>query len=117
MQQFDYMQFVPRDPFGSASPVMAHKDVNVMFDDYLNHLALDDTPGTLTPKYQSVTYNYIHWYFRMPHPYMTSDALGYPLKPAHQQILQEEHVMVDHDIDMLPRYRCIMDIMQVGIDK
>lgn len=34
-RQFDYMQYIPRDPYVSFPPAMTHKDIDVMFDDYL----------------------------------------------------------------------------------
>lgn len=46
--------------------------------------------------------------FRVSHPYMTLDILGDPPRPAHQDILEEEQARVDHVVDVLHKYRCIM---------
>ena len=42
MHQFGYMQVIPREPFVYAPLTMARRDVDVMYDDYLNHLVLDE---------------------------------------------------------------------------
>lgn len=84
MPQFRYMLFVPRDPSYSNSPNMVHKDVYDMYDDFLNHLVLDETQGIPPPSTWSYAYIYIQWYFRVSHPYMTPDAPGYPPRITHQ---------------------------------
>lgn len=104
MHQFRYMQFVLKDPSDSASPTMVHIDVDVMYGDYHNHLVPDDTRGTLAPSYQSSGYSYIQWYFKVSHPYMTPNTPKDPHRPAHLEILEEEHVMVDHVVYSLSRY-------------
>ena len=49
MRQFDYMQFVPRDTSVSAPPAMTRRDMDVMFDDYLNHSVLEEARSTIAP--------------------------------------------------------------------
>lgn len=41
---------------------------------------------------------------------MIHDALGDPMRPAHQEILEEEQTRADYVIDVFPRCRCIMEI-------
>lgn len=41
MRQFDYMHFLPKDPYEYALPAMTHRDTGVIYDDYLNHLILN----------------------------------------------------------------------------
>lgn len=36
--------------------------------------------------------------------------------PAHQEVLEEEQAQLDHTDDVLPRCRCIMEIVCAGID-
>lgn len=43
MHQFRFQQGIPRDPFVSSSPTMVHRDVDVMFYDFYNHLVLKET--------------------------------------------------------------------------
>lgn len=43
MRQFGYMQYIFKDPFMPAPPAMTRKDMNVMFDDYLNHMVPKET--------------------------------------------------------------------------
>lgn len=46
----------------------------------------------------------------MSHPYITPDALGYPSKPAHPEILEEEQAREDHVVNVFPRLRRIIEI-------
>lgn len=46
----------------------------------------------------------------MSYSYMTQDAEGNPSKAAHQKILEEEQVKVDHVVDVLPICHCIVAI-------
>ena len=41
MRQFGYMEYILINPFVSAPPSMTHRDMYIMFDDYLNHLIPD----------------------------------------------------------------------------
>ncbi|XP_050877791.1 uncharacterized protein LOC127081590 [Lathyrus oleraceus] len=90
MPQFRYMQFVPRDSFDSVPPTMARRDVDVMYDDYLNHLVPDDTQGTLAPSDWSCAYEVTALNFRLSHHYLTLDVPGVPPRPAHPKILEDE---------------------------
>lgn len=62
--------------FVSAPPVMTHRDVDVMFYDYLNHLIPEKAQCTIAPSDWSYVDSYIWWFFRMSHPYMIHDAPG-----------------------------------------
>ncbi|CAL5194313.1 unnamed protein product [Lathyrus oleraceus] len=42
-------------------------------------------------------------------------APGDPLRPSHQEILEDEHSQLDHPHDVLSRCRCIVEIVQAGI--
>lgn len=64
MQQFGYMQIVPRDPFESAPPAMTRRDMGAMYEHYLNHLVSDETWSTIAPSDWSVAHGYIQWVFQ-----------------------------------------------------
>lgn len=49
MRQFGYMQFILRDPSDCSPLVMAFKDADVMYDDFLNHLLSAVARGTIAP--------------------------------------------------------------------
>lgn len=66
---------------------MARKDVDTMYDDYLLQLISDEECGTQTLRDWSIAYNYIPWYFKVSHPYMTYDAPGDLSMLAHQENL------------------------------
>lgn len=83
MRQFGYMQYVPRDPSDYATSIMAHWDVDAMYNYFLNHLVSDKAQGTLAHNDCSVTYGYIQWYFRVSHPYMKIDSPKDPSRPSH----------------------------------
>lgn len=118
MPQFRYMQFIPRDTFDSSPPTMALRDVDVdvMYDDYLNHLVLDDTQGTLAPSEWSCAYEVATLYFRLSHHYLTLDTPRVPPRPAHPKILKDEQVRDDHVVDVLHKYRCIMNLAHADIN-
>lgn len=42
MRQFEYPQVIPRDPYVPVSPDMIRKDIDVMYDDFHNHLVPDE---------------------------------------------------------------------------
>lgn len=42
MRQSGYMQYIPNDPFVFVLLAMTHRDMDIMFDDYLNHLVLGE---------------------------------------------------------------------------
>lgn len=56
--QLGYMQYIPRDPYVSAPHAMTHRDMDYMFDDYLNHLVLEEARNTITESH----YNYVDSY-------------------------------------------------------
>lgn len=117
MHQFGYMHYIPRDPFVSAPSTLTRRVMDVMFDDYLNHLVSEEAQSTIAHNDWSYVDDYIWWFFSVSHPYMILDALGDPPRPAHQKILKEELIGEDHVIDMLPKYRRIMEIVHTDIDK
>lgn len=64
MRQFDYILFIPRDPYEYAPSIMTESDMDTMFDDYLYHLVPDEALSTITSSDWSVVHDYIQWYFR-----------------------------------------------------
>lgn len=44
------MQFIPIYHFVFAPPTMTCRDMDVMFDDYLNHMVPKEIQGTIDPK-------------------------------------------------------------------
>lgn len=76
----------------SAPPTMIYRDVEAMYEYFLNHLIST-------------------FYFRVSHPHMTLDAQGDPPKPTHQEILKEEHGRANHVVDVLHACRRIMDLL------
>lgn len=53
----------------------------------------------------------------MSHPYKVHNALGDPLRLTHYEILEKVHDWEDHVVDVLPRYRRIMETRQADIDR
>lgn len=110
MRQFDYMQYIPRDPYVLVPPAMTGRDMDIMFDDHLNNLVPKGKWITIAPSHWSVVHNYNKWLLRVLYPYMTLDALGDPPRPAHQEILEEDEAREDHVVDGLPRCHLIVEI-------
>ncbi|XP_058754857.1 uncharacterized protein LOC131628007 [Vicia villosa] len=53
------MQFVLEDLFESAPPAMTHRDMDDMFDDYLNYLIQDEARSTIVPSEWNAADDYI----------------------------------------------------------
>lgn len=111
------MHVIPREPSVYAPTTMVHKDVDAMHDDFLVHLVLVEARGIIVPSEWICAFNYIQWYFRVSHYYMTPDVEGKPPRTTHQKILEEEHARAYHVVDVFPACRCIMDIAWAIIDK
>ena len=77
------MQFVSRDPSKYVPPTMVDKDVDAMYDDFVNHLVLAKARSIVAPSKWSYAYGYVHWYFRVSHSYMTPYIKGEPPRLAH----------------------------------
>lgn len=41
------MQFIPGDPYESALLATTHRDMDTIFDDYLNHLVPDEARSAM----------------------------------------------------------------------
>lgn len=85
----------------SFPPTMVHRDIDEMYDDFLNHLVPTESRDVVAPREWSCALGYIQWYFIVSHPYMTSDAQGDPSRPNHQEILEEENAREDYVVDVL----------------
>lgn len=53
-----------------------------------------------TPQLWSVVYDYIQWFFKVSHPFVTPDVEGDQSRPTHQDILEEEHATANHVINV-----------------
>ena len=45
---------------------------------------------------------YTTWFYLVSHPYMTPEFEGRPLRPAHEELLENEQAEDDHVTDLLP---------------
>lgn len=89
-RQFGYIQTIPRHLVVFAPPAMTQRDMNDMFDEYLSRLVLEEARSIITERDWSYVDRYIRWLFRVSHMFMVRVALGDPLRPTHQEILEEE---------------------------
>lgn len=48
---------------------------------------------------------------------MVQAAPRYPPRSTHQEILEEKQARLDHAHDVLPRCRCIVEIVHASVDK
>lgn len=65
----------------------------------------------------SYVYNYIQWFYKVLHPYMTLDAEGDPLRSVHREILEEEQTKVNHIVDVLSICHYIVTIRRESITR
>lgn len=93
------MQCIPRDPSVSTPPTMRRKDMDDIFDDYVNHLVPDKALSTIVENNWSYVDSCIRWFFHVSHPYMIQDASGDPSRSTHQEILEENQARADHAHD------------------
>ena len=49
VHQFRYIRFVPTCSFNSVYPTMVYRDVDAMYDDFLNHMISGETRGSVAP--------------------------------------------------------------------
>lgn len=96
MRQFGYMQVIPRELSVYVPSVMPHRDVDAMYKDFFNHLVSAKARGIVALSEWSYALEQIQWSFRLSHLYMTPNVKGESLRSAHQEILEEEHIMADH---------------------
>lgn len=50
-----------------AHPIVIYKDVDVMFDDFYNHLVPEEAQSVPAPQPRGNSFVYIQWYFRVSH--------------------------------------------------
>lgn len=55
------------------------------------------------------------WFYIVSYQVMRTDAPGRSPRPAHEEILENEHIMDNHVIDVLPICQNIMQITREGI--
>ena len=62
---------------------------------------------------------YVTWFYTVSHPIMTLDALGRPPRPAHEDILDNQHTQDDHAPNVFPIYQWIkligLEALDLGI--
>lgn len=59
MHHFGFLHDIPRDPTVSTPLTVVHRDINVMFDDFSNHLVLEEAHSVPAPQPFSVAHDYI----------------------------------------------------------
>lgn len=87
MRKSSYMHYIPIHPYVFSPLDMTRRDMDAIFDYYLNLLVPKKAHSTIAPSDWSYTYDYLWWFFRMSHPYMIQNAQGDPSRPAHLEIL------------------------------
>ncbi|CAL5198776.1 unnamed protein product [Lathyrus oleraceus] len=110
MRWFDYTRTILRHHVVYASLVLTRRQMNDMFDDYESHLVPEEARGIIAESDWSYVEGYIRWFFRVSYPYMVHAGLGDPLRPAHQDILEEKQTQLDHVEDVLPKYHRMVEI-------
>lgn len=90
MRQFGFLQIIARPPYVSAPPIVHHKDLDSILDNFYNHLVPYKLHDMLTLDQWVVGQGYFHWFNQVSHPYMTSDIAGAPPRPVYPEILEEE---------------------------
>lgn len=84
------MQGIPRDPTVFAPPTIHHIDLDFILDDLYNHIITQNARSLLSLEPWNVAFDYIKWFYKVSHPYMTSYIVGAPPKTTHSEILEEE---------------------------
>ncbi|XP_050878379.1 uncharacterized protein LOC127082188 [Lathyrus oleraceus] len=102
MWKFDYTQTIPRHTVVSAPPTLTRRQVNVMFDYYESHMVSEETRSTIAVSDWSYIDRYIRWFFKVSHSYMVHAVPRDLLRPACQEIVEEEHEQLNHAEDVLP---------------
>lgn len=79
-----------------ALPIVDHKDIDVILNDFYSHLIPDDARFVPAPDPWVVAFGYFQWFYSVSHPYVTQDFIGAPPRPVHREILEEEYVRDGH---------------------
>ncbi|MCH80172.1 serine/threonine-protein phosphatase 7 long form-like protein [Trifolium medium] len=84
LRQLGFTQTTPRDP-AEAAPLVGNRDhVLAHFADYLERCLTVDQRGLAPVNAWDVAPEYMRWYFRMSHPYMTPLPAGDPPRPCEE---------------------------------
>lgn len=116
MRQFGFLQIIPILPSVSAPLTICHKDLEAILDDFYNHLVPYDEHIVLATNPWAYTQGYLHWFYRVSHPYMTLYIARAPPKSSGQDILEGERFRDDHIMGMLSVCQCISMIARDTIE-
>lgn len=90
MWQFRYIEGILGALVVYAHPIVLRWDVDQIFEAFYDHLVPKDVWCVLASHPCSAIYNYIKFFYRVSHSYMTPDAKEDPPMPILQEILEEE---------------------------
>lgn len=113
LEQFGYIQIMPQDPTVASPTIILCGDVDEIFALYFDHLVPEDVRCVSTHRPWNTVYDYIQWFYRVSYSFMTPSGEGDSTRPAHEEILEEEHARVNHVVDAFLIYHWIVAI---GID-
>ena len=96
MRQFGYVQCIPAHP---VHPWMSYDDIDDTWTHYSDHLATVGNPCVVPGQGAP---DYIDWFFRISHPFMTTTQPSDP--PADAPAAQPRHVpqVLELDIPQVP---------------
>lgn len=81
-RKFGYLQVTPRHSLEFASPIVLHRDLDVILKDYEHNLIPDVYRRVPTRIFWAYAEGYITWFYRVSHPIMTQDTPGRSPKPS-----------------------------------
>lgn len=104
------MQYIPKDHYVYVPPSKTRRDMDIMFDDYLNYMAPEEAQSTIVESDCNYVDGYIWWFFGVSHSYVIHDTPEDPSRSALWEIQEDEHVRTNHVVDVLPRCRHTLEI-------
>ncbi|XP_058774201.1 uncharacterized protein LOC131648465 [Vicia villosa] len=93
MQQFDYVQTIPRSPTQASRDTIARWDLNDIFEDWEQHMVPEEYRLMQESSSWQYVEGYVIWFYTVSHPIMTLDALGHPPRSAHEKILENQQLI------------------------